>query len=176
MVASDSGLALFRHHDPPSPTSKPKWPSLSENNSPIGFPGDQEPSPTPRSIASSHASSGYAFPTSAESGGRASTTSRSGRASSIDQGARSSRDEHIPIFSFPTPPSPPQMSVRSGHTGSHRPARERVLSLFKKKKKEAPVDDGVPRRTLDVPDVPPLPTTANRPRQRTISAHAKMQQ
>ncbi|KAG8713591.1 hypothetical protein FRC11_011684, partial [Ceratobasidium sp. 423] len=176
MVASDSGLALFHRHDPPSPTSKPQRPSLPENGSPIGFPGDQEPSPTPRSIASSHASSGYAFPTSVESEGRASTTSRGGRSSSTDRDGKSSRDGHVPFFSFPSPPSPPPMSVRSGHAGSHRPARERVLSLFKKKKKEAPVDDGTPRRTLDVPDVPPLPGTGNRPRQRTISAHAKMQQ
>ncbi|KAH7344029.1 golgi-body localization protein domain-containing protein [Rhizoctonia solani] len=176
MVASDSGLALFHRYDPFSSTNKPPRPSLPENGSPIGFPSDQEPSPTPRSIASSHASSGHAFPTSAESEGRASTTSRGGRSSSIDRGARSSRDEHPTAFAFPTPPSPPQMSVRSGHTGSHRPTRERVLSLFKKKKKEAPVDDGMPRRTLEVPPVPPLPGTENRPRQRTISAHAKMQQ
>ncbi|EUC67503.1 Apt1 domain protein [Rhizoctonia solani AG-3 Rhs1AP] len=176
MAASDSGLALFHHHDPHSPSSKPEPPSLLESNSPIGFPGDQEPSPTPRSIASSHASSGYTFPTSAESEGRASTTSRGGRSLSIDQGPRSSRDGQTPVFSFPTPPSPPQMSVRSGNTGSHRPARERVLSLFKKKKKEVLADDGVPRRTLDIPDVPPLPGMPNQPRQRTISAHAKMQQ
>ncbi|KAJ1308412.1 hypothetical protein OPQ81_004117 [Rhizoctonia solani] len=177
MVATDSGLALF-HHDPPSPTTnKPQRPSLPENGSPIGFPGDQEPSPTPGSIASSHASSGYAFPTSTESEGRPSTTSRGGRSASIDREARSSRDGHKSVFAFPSPPSPPPMSVRSGRS-SHRPARERVLSLFKKKKKEATVDDAVPRRTLDVPDVPPLPGTGTGtgPRQRTISAHAKMQQ
>ncbi|CAE6486800.1 unnamed protein product [Rhizoctonia solani] len=176
MVASDSGLALFHRHDLPSLTSKPQRPSLPENESPIGFPGDQEPSPTPRSIASSHASSGYAFPTSVESEGRTSTTSRGGRSSSIDRGGRSSRDGHAPFFSFPSPPSPPPMSVRNGNAGSHRPTRERVLSLFKKKKKEVPIDDGTPRRTLDIPDVPPLPGAGNGPRQRTISAHAKMQQ
>ncbi|KAF8681124.1 RNA pol II promoter Fmp27 protein domain [Rhizoctonia solani] len=175
MVASDSGLALFHRHEP-SPDTRPQRPSLPENGSPIGFPSDQEPSPTPNSISSSREGSSYAFPASADSEGRPSTTSRSGRSTSIDWGGRRSRDGQAPALSFPSPPSPPPVSVRSGHTGSHRPTRERVLSLFKKKKKDSPVDDGTPRRTLDVPEVPPLPPSVSNPRQRTISANAKMQQ
>ncbi|QRV87312.1 Apt1 domain protein [Ceratobasidium sp. AG-Ba] len=163
MIASDSGLAFSQQTDNSSssqstfPASRDiARPSLSDSG-PIGFPSDQEPSPTPRSIASS----------------RASNSSQH----MMDSPTRLSGDTSasVPYFSFPmtAPPSPPPMSLNGA--SSSRPARERVLSLFKKgKKKEAGSADMAerPRQSLDVPDLPSLPS----PRQRTISAHAKMQQ
>ncbi|KAG9126473.1 hypothetical protein FRC07_003289 [Ceratobasidium sp. 392] len=161
MIASDSGLALSQRTDFSSssqntfPTARRSIarPSLSDSG-PIGFPTDQESSPTPGSIASSHASS-------SPHATLESPTSNYGSAST-------------PYFSFPisSPPSPPPMSVNG--TSISRPARERVLSLFKIGKKKDNTIGGAAksRQSLDIPDLTSLPG----PRQRTISAHAKMQQ
>ncbi|KAG9096705.1 hypothetical protein FRC06_008417 [Ceratobasidium sp. 370] len=158
MIASDSGLAFLQHTDLPSSsqsnfptTRRPVTQTSLSDSGPVDFPGDQEPSPTPRSLASSRASSS-SHPT------LESPTGNTGSAS-------------VPYFSFPmSPPSPPPMSV-SG-TSTTRPARERVLSFFKKGKKKEAGTDGIvkSRQSLDIPDMPTLPG----PRQRTISAHAKM--
>jgi hypothetical protein len=129
MISSDSGLALSHHTDfstssqstfaiPQRPVTRT---SLSDSG-PIDFPGDQESSPTPRSLASSRGSSiSYAVP------------------GSIGEPADGTRSTSTPYFSFPmpTPPSPPPMSVIT------RPARERVLSLFKKGKKKEIEAQGV---------------------------------
>ncbi|KAG9090469.1 hypothetical protein FS749_000515 [Ceratobasidium sp. UAMH 11750] len=160
MIASDSGLAFLHRADHASSSQStfttPQRPvtqtSLSDSG-PVDFPGDQEPSPTPRSLASSRASSS-SYPA------LESPTAIVGSVST-------------PYFSFPTsPPSPPPMSTTGSSKG--RPARERVLSFFKKGKKKETGTDGIvkSRQSLDIPDMPTLPG----PRQRTISAHAKMQQ
>ncbi|KAG8742575.1 hypothetical protein FRC10_001240 [Ceratobasidium sp. 414] len=160
MIASDSGLALLQHTDLPSssqstfPTTRQPLTQTSLSDSgPVDFPGDQEPSPTPRSLASSRASSS-SHPTP----------------ESPNQFSGNIGSASTPYFSFPSPPSPPPMSV-SG-TSTTRAARERVLSLFKKGKKKETRTDGIvkSRQSLDIPDMPSLPG----PRQRTISAHAKM--
>lgn len=187
LISSDSGLAwssdpqgsdnqqtISQARRPQRPIAQTK---LSEN-SPIGFPGDQEPSPTPQSIASSRESSGsqaVLFPATEGvlAGGRASTSSLEPiRRTTSPAPMDDSVPAPAPYLTFPV--GPPASPPKPTNASSSRPKRERVLSLFKKGKKKDLDDGGKPRQSLDVPEVPPLPGMGVR--QRTISANAKMQQ